>query len=101
MSLNSYKSNYADVNCRVPQGSILGPLLFLICINDLHLATKYSEVHHFADDTNLLNFDNSVKSIKKEVNQDLKNLGNWLKANKISVTKTYGRHTNIVNAIYV
>ena len=55
-SINGYKSNLADVKCGVPQGSILRPLLFLIYINDLHAAIKYSEVHHFADDTNLLNF---------------------------------------------
>ena len=40
-------------------------------------------MHHFADDTNLLNFNSCVKSINKKVNYDLKNLSNWLKANKI------------------
>ena len=42
-------------------------------------------MHHFADDTNLLNFNNYVKFINKQVNYDLKNLSNWLKANKISL----------------
>ena len=55
VSINGYKSNLADVKWGVAQSSILGPLLFLIYINDLHAAIKYSEVHHFADDTNLLN----------------------------------------------
>ena len=84
-SINDYKSNLADVKCGVSQGSILRPLLFLIYINDLHAAIKYSEVHHFADDTNLLNFNSCVKSINKQFNYDLKNLSNWLKANKISL----------------
>ena len=60
--INGYKSNLADVKCGVPQCSILGRLLFLIYINNLHVAIKYSEVHHFADDTNLLNF-NSLTTI--------------------------------------
>ena len=84
-AFNGYKSNLADVKCGVPQGSMLGPLLFLIYINDLHVKIKYSEVHHFADNTNLLNFNSCVNSINKQVNYDLKNLSNWLKANKISL----------------
>ena len=78
------------INCGVPQSSILGPLLYSIYINDLNCAIRYCSVHHFVDDTNLLNYNNSVKRMKKQVNQDLKNLANWLNANKIflNVTKT-------------
>ena len=83
VSINGYKSNLVDVECGLPQGFMLGPLLFLIYINNLHVAIKYSEVHHFADDTNLLNFNSCVKSIKKQVSYDQKNLSNWLKSNKI------------------
>ena len=85
VSINCYKSNLADAKCKVPQGSIMGPLLFLIYINDLHEVIRYSEVHHFADDTNHLNLNSCVKSLKKQANYDLKNLSNWLKANKISL----------------
>ena len=85
VSINCYKSNLTDVKCGMPQGSILGLFLFFIYINDLYAAIKYSGVHHFADDTNLLSLNSCGKSINKQVNYDLKNLSNCLKANKISL----------------
>ena len=72
VSINAYNSNLADIKYGVPQGSILGPLLFPIYINNLKVAMTYSEVHHFADDTNILNFNSFVKSMNKQVNYDLK-----------------------------
>ena len=79
-----------DITCGVPQGSILGPLLFLIYINDMHKSVKHSIVHHFADDTNLLYSHKNPKILRKHMNEDLKLLYNWLCANRLSlnVSKT-------------
>ena len=47
--------------------------------NDLHVAIKHRKVHHFADDTNLLIINKSLKRLNKLLNVDLKNITNWLK----------------------
>ena len=50
--LQGASSQPLDITCGVPQGSILGPLLFLVYTSDMHTAIKHSVIHHFADDTN-------------------------------------------------
>ena len=74
VSINGYES--AALNCGIPQGSVLGPLLFLLYINDLNQAIKFFKVYHFADDTNLSCLSNSIKKMKHLVNADLKHLVN-------------------------
>ena len=71
----------------VPQGSVLGPLLFLICGNDLSDAIAYAGVNLFADDTMLFHNHFSLKSLTKIVNIDLKLLTQWLNANKIMISR--------------
>ena len=90
VTINGFNSELKQIKCGVPEGSILGPLLLLIYINDLHYSIKFCKVHHFADDRNRINFNSSIKVINKQVNKDLKTLSNWLKANKIclNVSKT-------------
>ena len=83
--MSGQTSDNALIEFGVPQGSVLGPLLFLIYINDLNQAIKFSRVHHFADDTNLLLVDNSLKKISKHINHDLKLLTTWLRATRISL----------------
>ena len=92
VSINGYDSGLAEINCGVPQGSVLGPLLFLLYINDLNQTIKFCKVHHFADDTNLLYLGKSIKKLNKLVNFDLKNLVYWLNANKISLFKKFKKN---------
>ena len=63
VSINEYESGPAVINCSVPQGSLLGHLLFLVSINDLNQAIKFCKVHQFTDDTNLLCLSNSIKKL--------------------------------------
>ena len=81
VKLDGKKSSLLDISCGVPQGSILGPLLFLIYINDMKNSVKHSILHHFADDTNLLCSDKDEKKLKKKMNEDLKLIYIWLCAN--------------------
>ena len=83
VSIKGKSSKNVVMEHGVPQGSVLGPLLFLIYINDLNLCIKHSKTVHFADDTSLLNCNQSLKKLNKQVNLDLRLLNEWLRANKI------------------
>ena len=84
VSINGHDSNLASILYCVLQGSVLGPLLFLIYINELNLVTKFCKVYHFADDTNLFYFSKPLTKLDKYVNHDMKNLTDWLNACNIS-----------------
>ena len=85
VNLNGVTSDEQKITCGVPQGSILGPLLFTIYINDMHKAFNKCLVHHFADDTNLLFTDKDPESIRKTLNSELQELVEWLRANRLSL----------------
>ena len=88
VSILGFDSDKLPIKHGVPQGSVLGPLLFLIYIIDLHKAIGHSETYLFADDTNLLNINSNLKQLQRQMNVDLKHLCLWLLANKISLNKT-------------
>ena len=83
VSMNGHDYSNLIIKHEVLQGSALGPLLFLIYINDLHKSIKHCKVHHFADNTNLLISDNPSKQLQLYLNLDLKSMCKWLRANKI------------------
>ena len=84
-------SKIEDIEVGVPQGSCLGPLLFLIYINDLPQAVQDSTVSMYADDTSLCYQSHDLTRLNEAVNGDLKKLDTWLQGNKLSlnVAKTH------------
>lgn len=110
----SYLSNrtqYCQVNSKlseprttitgIPQGSILGPLLFLIYINDFPNSLKNADCDMFADDTQIGIASKDPKSITETLNSDLANISDWMAANKLSLNKSkteymiIGSHQNL------
>ena len=85
VSYNGVRSGTKSITCGVPQGSILGPLLFLIYINDLYNVCHKSIPILFADDTNLFYKGNKLDVLVKNINDELENISLWLKVNKLSL----------------
>ena len=73
------------VACGVPQGSSLGPLLFLIYVNDLPNCLNHTTARMFADDTSISYASDSAKELQNVINTELKGLSDWLTTNKLSL----------------
>ena len=82
---NDSKSDLRNTTCGLPQGSILGPLLFLVYVNDLPFSSKILNPITFADDTNLFYEHKNIIKLFATVNEELMNINDWFMTNKVSL----------------
>ena len=74
ISINGISSEPLEINCGVPQGSVLGPLLFLLYINDLPNISNVLDFYLFADDTNIYYESVSLQDLENTINKELNQL---------------------------
>ena len=96
VKLCDIKSKFDVIDIGIPQGSILGPLLFLIYINDLPNASNFY-VKLFADDTILSLNKNNINELNTRVNIELKKIHKWLEANKLTLNVGKSKYMIITN----
>ena len=89
--VNGHVSSNNAVVWGVPQGSVLGPLLFLLHINDLFLSSNYLSFILFADDTNIFLRHKDLASLTRMVNQELSHVSSWFNANKNALSSVESR----------
>ena len=85
VSINGCVSSLAEISHGVPQGSILGPLLFSIYINDFDKSSNLLSFILFADDSNLFYTHSNLNVLFDTVNSELNNISSWIRANKLSL----------------
>ena len=82
---NNHSSQVKEITCGIPQGSVLGPLLFLLYINDLPNISKIFKFYLFADDTNIFYQNSNLEDLQRIINCELKKLSMWLNANRLAL----------------
>ena len=85
VSLNDHNSTLKDIKCGVPQGSLLGPLLFIVYINDFCRSSDILSFILFADDSNVFFSHDNPVNLVNTVNAELNKLTEWIRANKLSL----------------
>ena len=84
--ISGTNSECGKITCGVPQRSVLGPLLFLLYVNDIGSSLPNTSIKLFADDTNLFIFNNIVEDLQVDAMDIILRLNNWFVANKLSLS---------------
>ena len=85
VTIDSVSSDAKIIKCGVPQGSILGPLLFILYLNDIMNLSQLDNLILFADDTNMFISDNDLTSLIFKANDELSKLSLWFRVNRLSL----------------
>ena len=88
-------SDTISISTGVPQGSNLGPLLFLVYINDITQISNFFSMRLFADDTSLTGSDKNVDKLLLQINLELINIYDWLCDNKLTLNLKKTKYTVI------
>ena len=82
---NHANSAFRNVNCGVPQGSIIGPLFFIVFIYDIFYASELLFNVLYADDTGNFLSHKDLQTLVQSMNNEMKHISQWLKANKLTL----------------
>ena len=93
IAYNNKSTSFKDITCGVPKGSILGPLLFLIYVNDLPNVSNMLDHNMFADDTNIFFSNSNIKILFATVNHELEKISLWFIANRLSLNVKKTKYT--------
>ena len=95
------RSHTSKISCGVPQGSVLGPLLFLLFINDLPNCCPSGKIRIFADDTTVFFHSNNIEDLISNAKTIMLQLNSWFDSNKLTLNATKSKAINLRHACQI